>query len=152
MPLGRAGGAAVHLRPRADQRRVLPGGPAHHAVGLSCKNAILIVEFAKQLQEQGKSVVEATLAAVRLRLRPILMTSLAFGFGARRWPSAPAPARGGRQSIGTAVLGGMAVGTALGIFFVPLFFVCIRSFFARAAARAEATPPAKLEGSHAWIG
>ena len=97
-------------------------------VGLSSKNAILIVEFAKQLQEQGKSVLDATLTAVRLRLRPILMTSLAFGFGVLPLALGTGAGAGGRQSIGTAVLGGMVVGTALGIFFVPLFFVLIRSF------------------------
>ncbi|RYZ11881.1 MAG: efflux RND transporter permease subunit [Comamonadaceae bacterium] len=100
-------------------------------VGLSSKNAILIVEFAKQLQEQGKSVLEATLAAVRLRLRPILMTSLAFGFGVLPLAIGTGAGAGGRQSIGTAVLGGMVVGTLLGIFFVPLFFVLIRGFFER---------------------
>ncbi|QNK65455.1 efflux RND transporter permease subunit [Variovorax sp. PAMC26660] len=97
-------------------------------VGLSSKNAILIVEFAKQLQEQGKSVVEATLMAVRLRLRPILMTSLAFGFGVLPLAIGTGAGAGGRQSIGTAVLGGMVVGTALGIFFVPLFFALIRGW------------------------
>jgi hydrophobe/amphiphile efflux-1 (HAE1) family protein len=100
-------------------------------VGLSSKNAILIVEFAKQLQEQGKSILEATLQAVRLRLRPILMTSLAFGFGVLPLAIGTGAGAGGRQSIGTAVLGGMIVGTALGIFFVPLFFVMIRSFLQR---------------------
>jgi HAE1 family hydrophobic/amphiphilic exporter-1 len=104
-------------------------------VGLSSKNAILIVEFAKQLQEQGKSVIDATLQAVRLRLRPILMTSLAFGFGVLPLAIGTGAGAGGRQSIGTAVLGGMVVGTALGIFFVPLFFVLIRGFFERRAAK-----------------
>jgi hydrophobe/amphiphile efflux-1 (HAE1) family protein len=99
-------------------------------VGLSSKNAILIVEFAKQLQEQGKGVVEATLQAVRLRLRPILMTSLAFGFGVLPLALGTGAGAGGRQSIGTAVLGGMVVGTALGIFFVPLFFALIRGWLA----------------------
>jgi len=118
-------------------------------VGLSCKNAILIVEFAKQLQEAGKSIIEATLEAVHLRLRPILMTSLAFGFGVLPLAIGTGAGAGGRQSIGTAVLGGMVVGTALGIFFVPLFFVLIRSFFDRRKKAAPATPAAPLEGSHA---
>jgi HAE1 family hydrophobic/amphiphilic exporter-1 len=109
-------------------------------VGLSSKNAILIVEFAKQLQEQGKSVLEATLEAVRLRLRPILMTSLAFGFGVLPLAIGTGAGAGGRQSIGTAVLGGMVVGTALGIFFVPLFFVLIRGFMER--RRSKQAPPA----------
>ena len=110
-------------------------------VRLSCKNAILIVEFAKQLLEQGKSVMDATLTAVRLRLRPILMTSLALGTGA---------GAGGRQSIGTAVLGGMVLGTALGIFFVPLFFMLISTLLQRKSkspATAEPASPA-IEGSH----
>jgi uncharacterized membrane protein len=108
-------------------------------VGLSSKNAILIVEFAKQLQEQGKSVLEATLQAVRLRLRPILMTSLAFGFGVLPLAIGTGAGAGGRQSIGTAVLGGMVVGTALGIFFVPLFFVLIRGFMERRRKQARTT-------------
>jgi multidrug efflux pump subunit AcrB len=83
------------------------------------------------LQEQGKSILEATLQAVRLRLRPILMTSLAFGFGVLPLAIGTGAGAGGRQSIGTAVLGGMVVGTALGIFFVPLFFVMIRTFLQR---------------------
>ncbi|MGJ7607329.1 efflux RND transporter permease subunit [Variovorax sp. LT1R20] len=110
-------------------------------VGLSSKNAILIVEFAKQLQEQGKGVIEATLEAVRLRLRPILMTSLAFGFGVLPLAIGTGAGAGGRQSIGTAVLGGMVVGTALGIFFVPLFFALIRGWLEgrRKPAKAEST-------------
>jgi uncharacterized membrane protein len=109
-------------------------------VGLSSKNAILIVEFAKQLQEQGRSVLEATLMAVRLRLRPILMTSLAFGFGVLPLAIGTGAGAGGRQSIGTAVLGGMVIGTALGIFFVPLFFVLIRGFLERRKAKADSRP------------
>ena len=111
-------------------------------VGLSSKNAILIVEFAKQLQEQGKSVMEATLMAVRLRLRPILMTSLAFGFGVLPLAIGTGAGAGGRQSIGTAVLGGMVLGTALGIFFVPLFFALIRSFLEGRSKKALQKKPA----------
>ncbi|TSD61530.1 efflux RND transporter permease subunit [Variovorax sp. KBS0712] len=112
-------------------------------VGLSSKNAILIVEFAKQLQEQGKGVIEATLEAVRLRLRPILMTSLAFGFGVLPLAIGTGAGAGGRQSIGTAVLGGMVVGTALGIFFVPLFFAMIRGWLEGRRKPAD-TPPDAL--------
>ena len=100
-------------------------------VGLASKNAILIVEFATQLQAQGKSVLDATLEAVRLRLRPILMTSLAFGFGVLPLAIGTGAGAGGRQAIGTAVLGGMMFSTALGIFFVPVFFFVIRNFFAK---------------------
>ena len=111
-------------------------------VGLSSKNAILIVEFAKQLQEQGKSVMDATLTAVRLRLRPILMTSLAFGFGVLPLAIGTGAGAGGRQSIGTAVLGGMVLGTVLGIFFVPLFFALIRSFLESRSKKASKKQPA----------
>ncbi|MFS2053502.1 efflux RND transporter permease subunit, partial [Variovorax sp. CT11-76] len=118
-------------------------------VGLSSKNAILIVEFAKQLQEQGRSVLDATLQAVRLRLRPILMTSLAFGFGVLPLAIGTGAGAGGRQSIGTAVLGGMVVGTALGIFFVPLFFALIRGWLAgrrKPAPKDEPLAPAQTAG------
>jgi len=98
-------------------------------VGLAAKNAILIVEFAKQLQEQGKSVVDATLQAVHLRLRPILMTSLAFIFGVLPLALSSGAGAASRRAIGTGVLGGMITATILGIFFVPLFYVLIRSLF-----------------------
>ncbi|AVS85516.1 hydrophobe/amphiphile efflux-1 family RND transporter [Paracidovorax avenae] len=106
-------------------------------VGLASKNAILIVEFATQLQAAGRSVIDATLEAVRLRLRPILMTSLAFGFGVLPLAIGTGAGAGGRQAIGTAVLGGMVAATVLGVFFVPVFFVLIRGFFARRGARAK---------------
>ncbi len=112
-------------------------------VGLTSKNAILIVEFAKQLQEQGKTILEATLIAVRQRLRPILMTSLAFGFGVLPLAIGTGAGAGGRHAIGTAVLGGMVVGTALSIFFVPLFFVLVRSFLRK--GKLAATPAANKE-------
>ncbi|WP_018605462.1 efflux RND transporter permease subunit [Uliginosibacterium gangwonense] len=98
-------------------------------VGLSCKNAILIVEFAKQLQEQGQDVVAATMQAVRMRLRPILMTSLAFGLGVLPLAISHGAGSGGQNAIGTGVLGGMISATVLGIFLVPVFFVVIRSHF-----------------------
>jgi hydrophobe/amphiphile efflux-1 (HAE1) family protein len=99
-------------------------------VGLSAKNAILIVEFAKQLQDEGMALLDATLQAVRLRLRPILMTSLAFMFGVLPLALGTGAGSGSRRAIGVGVLGGVASATALGIFFVPLFFVVIRRFFA----------------------
>ncbi|KQM68599.1 efflux RND transporter permease subunit [Xylophilus sp. Leaf220] len=114
-------------------------------VGLSCKNAILIVEFAKQLQEQGKDLFEATLEAVRLRLRPILMTSLAFGFGVLPLVIGTGAGAGGRQAIGTAVFGGMVSATVLGVFFVPVFFVLIRGFFGE---RRRKTPDGTAEEGH----
>ena len=99
-------------------------------VGLASKNAILIVEFATQLQEQGRNLMDATLEAVRLRLRPILMTSLAFGFGVLPLALGTGAGAGGRHAIGTAVLGGVVFSTVLGIFFVPIFFLVVRSWFA----------------------
>ncbi len=108
-------------------------------VGLSAKNAILIVEFAKQLQDEGMALVEATLQAVRLRLRPILMTSLAFMFGVLPLALSTGAGSGSRRAIGVGVLGGIATATALGIFFVPLFFVAIRRFFAQ-RKKAPAAP------------
>ncbi|MGA0569171.1 efflux RND transporter permease subunit [Variovorax sp. VNK109] len=113
-------------------------------VGLSCKNAILIVEFAKQLQEQGRDLFDATLEAVRLRLRPILMTSLAFGFGVLPLVIGTGAGAGGRQAIGTAVFGGMVSATVLGIFFVPVFFTLIRARFNR---RKDAATTAPTEGA-----
>ena len=98
-------------------------------VGLASKNAILIVEFATQLQEQGRNLRDATVEAVRLRLRPILMTSLAFGFGVLPLAIGTGAGAGGRQAIGTAVLGGTVFSTVLGIFFVPVFFLLVRSWF-----------------------
>ena len=107
-------------------------------VGLASKNAILIVEFAVQLQERGASLVDATVQAVRLRLRPILMTSLAFGFGVLPLALGSGAGAGGRQAIGTAVLGGMVFSTLLGIFFVPVFFLVVRRLFTRGSAPAAA--------------
>ena len=108
-------------------------------VGLAAKNAILIVEFAKHLQEQGNSLVDATLIAVRQRLRPILMTSLAFMFGVLPLAISSGAGSAGRQAIGTGVLGGMFSATVLGIFFVPLFFVMIRRRFSRVAQAQAST-------------
>ncbi len=98
-------------------------------IGLAAKNAILIVEFAKHLQEQGHALLDATLQAVKLRLRPILMTSLAFVFGVLPLAFSEGAGAVSRQSIGTGVLGGMLTATFLGIFFVPLFYVLIRTLF-----------------------
>ncbi len=94
-------------------------------VGLSAKNAILIVEFAKELHERGRTVVEAALEAARLRLRPILMTSLAFILGVLPLALAHGAGAGGQIAIGTAVIGGMISATILAILFVPLFFVLV---------------------------
>ncbi len=99
-------------------------------IGLSSKNAILIVEFAKaQMEEEGKDLLTATMEAIRMRLRPILMTSLAFGLGVLPLVLATGAGSGSQNAIGTGVLGGTVVGTALGIFFVPLFYVMIKRIF-----------------------
>jgi len=98
-------------------------------VGLSSKNAILIVEFAKANLERGMNLIEATMHAVRDRLRPIIMTSLAFGLGVLPLAIATGAGSGAQRAIGTGVIGGMLAGTLLGIFFVPLFFVLIQKHF-----------------------
>jgi multidrug efflux pump len=117
-------------------------------VGLAAKNAILIVEFAKELQEQGQGLREATLHAVRLRLRPILMTSIAFGLGVLPLAIASGAGSGSQNAIGVGVLGGMLSATFLGIFFVPVFFVLVRGLFdKRKAAAAPATPADSVTGA-----
>jgi multidrug efflux pump len=98
-------------------------------MGLTSKNSILIVEFVKENVEKGLPVVEATLLAVGDRLRPILMTSLAFGFGVLPLTVATGAGAGAQRAIGTGVFGGMLAGTFLGIFFTPLFFVVVQSLF-----------------------
>jgi multidrug efflux pump len=98
-------------------------------IGLASKNAILIVEFAKEYVEAGQHVVDATLHAVHDRLRPILMTSLAFGLGVLPLAVATGAGAGAQRAIGTGVFGGMLAGTFLGIFFIPLFFVVVQRVF-----------------------
>ncbi len=98
-------------------------------IGLSAKNAILIIEFAKDLQAQGKSVVESALEAVRLRFRPIIMTSMAFGLGVLPLALAGGAGSASQRAIGTGVLGGILSGTFLAVFFVPVFFVIVRGYF-----------------------
>ena len=98
-------------------------------IGLSAKNAILIVEFAKELQEQGEELFEATLHAAKMRLRPIIMTTLAFGFGVLPLALSSGAGAGSQHSVGYGVLGGVISSTLLGIFFIPVFFVWIRSIF-----------------------
>ena len=98
-------------------------------IGLSAKNAILIIEFAKDLQAQGKSAIAAALEAAHLRFRPIVMTSLAFGLGVVPLVLASGAGSASQRAIGTGVLGGMLPGTALAVFFVPIFFVVVRSIF-----------------------
>jgi hydrophobe/amphiphile efflux-1 (HAE1) family protein len=110
-------------------------------VGLASKNAILIVEFAKDLVAQGMGLVEAALMAARMRLRPILMTSLAFVLGVLPLMLGQGAGAGAQNALGTAVVGGMVAGTVLAIFFVPLFFVVVRRLVDR-QPRVPAEPSA----------
>ncbi len=98
-------------------------------IGLSSKNAILIIEFARELQERGMSAIDATLEACRLRFRPILMTSLAFILGVMPLVISTGAGANSRHAIGTGVVGGMLAATLLAIFLVPVFYVVVRKFF-----------------------
>lgn len=103
-------------------------------IGLSAKNAILIIELAKQLRQQGKGLTEAAVTAARLRLRPILMTSLAFGLGVVPLMLASGASAETQHAIGTGVFGGMVTATVLAIFFVPVVFVFVMALQERFAA------------------
>jgi multidrug efflux pump len=105
-------------------------------IGLSAKNAILIVEFANELNQKGQDLMEATLEASRMRLRPILMTSLAFIFGVLPMTISSGAGSGSQHAVGTGVMGGMISATLLAIFFVPLFFVLVRRRFPGKPSRA----------------
>jgi multidrug efflux pump len=98
-------------------------------IGLSAKNAILIVEFAKDLQAQGKNLVRSTLEACRLRFRPIIMTSMAFILGVLPLAIARGAGSGAQQAIGTGVMCGMITATILAVYLVPIFFLVVRSLF-----------------------
>ncbi|PZW50894.1 multidrug efflux pump [Humitalea rosea] len=110
-------------------------------VGLSAKNAILIVEFAKENFEKGQSLVEAAVSAARQRLRPIIMTSLAFTFGVVPLAISTGAGSGAQNAIGTGVIGGMVAGTVLAIFFVPIFFVVVLRLFRVKPAQAPEPKP-----------
>ena len=113
-------------------------------VGLACKNAILIVEYAKQLHQEGRSVFEATREASRLRLRPILMTSFAFIFGVVPLVLASGAGAEMRRSLGTAVFSGMLGVTLFGIFLTPVFFYVIQGFGENRLFAGAAVPPGRL--------
>jgi HAE1 family hydrophobic/amphiphilic exporter-1 len=98
-------------------------------VGLAAKNAILIVEFAEQLRVKGMPLVEAAIEAARIRLRPILMTSLAFILGVMPLVFATGAGQEGRHSVGTTVVGGMFFATFLNVLFVPILYVIVRTLF-----------------------
>jgi hydrophobe/amphiphile efflux-1 (HAE1) family protein len=119
-------------------------------LGLTTKNAILIVQFAQRHLEEGMGLIEATVHGARLRLRPIVMTSLAFGFGVLPLAVAAGAGAGAQTAIGTSVLGGMITATFLAIFFIPLFYVLVVQLFGtkrkRTAAAAPAAPGPAEEG------
>ncbi len=98
-------------------------------VGLSAKNAILIIEFAKEIQESGRTLKESVMQAARMRLRPIIMTSLAFGMGVVPLYIATGAGSGSQNAVGTGVVGGVITSTFLGIFFIPMFYVWVRTLF-----------------------
>lgn len=128
LPLGVIGGVL------ASSYRSLPNDVYFQiglltVLGLTTKNAILIVQFAKIRMEQGEALIPATLEAAKLRLRPIVMTSMAFGFGVLPLAIAKGAGAGAQQAIGTSVLGGMVTATFLAIFFIPLFFVMVVQLF-----------------------
>lgn len=98
-------------------------------IGLSAKNAILIIEFAKEIQESGQTLKASIMMAARMRLRPIIMTSLAFGVGVVPLYIATGAGSGSQNAVGTGVLGGVLTSTFLGIFFIPMFYVWVRTLF-----------------------
>ena len=111
-------------------------------IGLSSKNAILIIEFAKDLQAEGKGVIESALTAAHLRFRPIVMTSLAFMLGVLPLAIATGASSASQRAIGTGVIGGVLTGTFLAVFFVPIFFVVVRGLCSR---RSKVVSPAPGE-------
>ncbi len=128
VPLGVLGAVlAVHLRGLPNDVFFKVGLIA--IIGLSAKNAILIIEFARKLHNEGMELVDATLEACRLRLRPILMTSFAFILGVLPLAISTGAGASSRRAVGTGVVGGMIAATALAIFLVPVFFVAVRKFF-----------------------
>jgi multidrug efflux pump len=115
-------------------------------IGLSAKNAVLIIEFAKDLQAEGMGLIEATLEAVHLRVRPIIMTSLAFILGVLPLVFSTGAGAGARHSAGTGVMGGMLAATFLAIFFVPMFFKLMTD---RHLTEKRSTREIKAEAAHA---
>src|SRR5512138_2232375 len=143
VPLGAIGSVlAVMVRDMPNDIYFLVGLIA--IIGLSAKNAILIVEFAKDLRAEGKPLLEATIEAARLRFRPILMTSLAFSFGVLPLAVVAGASAASQNAIGTGVLGGMISATVLAVFFVPVFFVFVMKWLGRSRS---ATTDADTSGS-----
>jgi hydrophobic/amphiphilic exporter-1 (mainly G- bacteria), HAE1 family len=121
-------------------------------IGLAAKNSILIVEFAEQLRGRGMGIAEAAVAAGRIRLRPILMTSFAFILGVFPLAVATGAGAGARVSVGTSVVGGMLASTLLSVIFIPVLYVVIRSLAPGKARRTAADDEADFAaegGTHA---
>jgi hydrophobic/amphiphilic exporter-1 (mainly G- bacteria), HAE1 family len=116
-------------------------------IGLAAKNSILIVEFSEQLRGKGLSIVEAAIEAARIRLRPILMTSLAFILGVLPLVFASGAGQEGRHSVGTAVFGGMVLSTFLNVVFIPVLYVVVRSLVP-GGGRHEVEDDASALGGH----
>ncbi len=114
-------------------------------IGLSAKSAIMIVEFAKQLHEEGRSVVDAAVEAARLRFRPILMTAFSFILGVIPLLVASGAGAASRQSLGTAVFGGMLVATVTGVFLIPVLYVVVMQTVSRLTGKSRAGTGAELE-------
>ena len=110
-------------------------------IGLSAKNSILIVEFAEQQLEQGKTIIDAAIIAAELRLRPILMTSIAFILGVGPLYFATGAGAYGRHSVGTAIVGGMVLSTVLNLFFIPVLYVILKTILVSFYQQAEESPP-----------
>jgi multidrug efflux pump len=114
-------------------------------VGLACKNAILIVEFARELELQGRTIVEAAIEACRLRLRPILMTSIAFIMGVVPLVMSTGAGAEMRHAMGVAVFAGMLGVTLFGLFLTPVFYVLLRTLASRRGQRSEDAPDLDLD-------
>ncbi len=108
-------------------------------IGLSAKNSILIVEFAEQLLGQGRSIIDAAIEAAELRLRPILMTSIAFILGVGPLYFASGAGAYGRHSVGTAIVGGMVLSTILNLFFIPVLYVILKTILVRFSKKPKAS-------------
>jgi len=139
VPLGIVGAlAAAHMRGLSDDIYFKVG--LLTTVGLATKNAILIVEYAKADQEGGRSLIAAVTNAALLRFRPIIMTSLAFGFGVLPMAISTGAGAASRRGLGTGVLGGVIAATVLAVIFVPVFFVTVRKLFGEGGDKPKGIP------------